>query len=264
MNKTIRRILWIGIPTAVMIAIACLLLIPLAMFAPPVVKDVCLSFSETAETIREGEAHGFRVGATKERTFADARDLLAQRDFGWLSPWVDRDTYYATYPALFDYQPPEKVGTEFGNWESWKIRGFSDGETKEIQLFFAYPSNTLKQIDWTRHSTSGWPTEYPDEWPPRDGLPRIRKGMPSREVFDVLAQLAGHTEYEGIEMAPPYLAWRKIVDPTPDEFWRIRPFDEWYVRKLKTPFSTDTIHLRFTDDQLTEIGRYRNYEPFPF
>ena len=98
MNRTTRRILWLGIPTAALVALASPFLIPLAMFAPLVVKDICLSFSETAETIREGDAYGFRVGDTKEHTFAAAGKLLEKGDFGWLRPWADRDTYYEVYP----------------------------------------------------------------------------------------------------------------------------------------------------------------------
>jgi hypothetical protein len=264
MSKTTRRILSLGVPTAILLFVASPILISLALFSPLFVKDIFLSFWETAQTVHEGEAYGFRVGDTKEQTFADAADLLAKGEFGWLSPWVDRNAYYEIYPTLFDYQPPDQVAAVFEDWVSWKLRGFSDGETKQVQLFFAYPGNTLRQIDWTRHNISGWPTAYPEAWPSGNGLPSIHKGMPSGEVLLALIRLTAHEGYEGMEMTPPYLAWRQITRPEPDDFDRIRPFGEWYVRKLKTPFSTDSIHLKFKGDKLMEIGRYRNYDPFPF
>jgi len=261
-RKAVAAILLIVLPAAVVLA-GVWIFLPFAFFGPRAVKDACLSFFEKNETVRSGEAYGFRVGETKEQTFAAVRELFAEGEFSGLAPWADRDGYYRVYPHLFGYQPPEKFVEVFADWDSWKIRGFSDGETKEVQLFFTGPDNDLRQIDRTRETSAGWPTEYPDAWPEKDGLPAVRRGMSPRETFAVLVRLAEHPGYEGMEMAPLYLAWRSIKHLTPEELERILPFDEWYMRKSETPFTTDSIHLGFTDGRLTEIGRYRSYDPFP-
>ncbi len=261
MKKSRLGIFILGISSGAILMLAITpFLMPYLIFAPEVIKEIGLSIFQTSRTVHEGEAYGFRIGATKQQAFSAARTLLTKGKFFGLAPWVDRDTYCKIYPGIFDYRPPGEFADAIDGWDFWKIRGFTDGVTEELLLIFGY-GNRLLNIHRTRSNTAGWPDDYPEKWPADPELPEIREGMSPREALEALAGLQAYPEYERIEMAPS--RWRSISDPTPDEFERIRPFDEWHLRKADTPFTDDSIHLRFTDNRLTEIGRYRSYDPFP-
>lgn len=210
------------------------------------------------ETVREGEAYGFRIGDNKPTTFSRIALLFSQQKVWHLT------TFYPYGIGESSFREPEDVAEYFSDWSRWTIKGFADAHFKRVFLGFSSATHTLERISGMPHDRAKFPRRIP-VWPPEgEDTPHLKEGMSYEDVYTTLLQLKTREKYRHILVQPNGFNVITVFNDT--ELNRIQRWDDWCVEMYPIPEGSNLNYLRllFNDDKLIEITRVRETKAFHF